>query len=140
MVGLITGNDETAYGKEVRELEGCCRDNNLSLHVSKTKELTASHAPIHVDGAAVERVVSFTPKSNGPLTVMKKARQGFVPLRKLKTFGIGPSDPPKKFYSGTVESILTGCITAWYGNSTAFDRMALQRAVRTARHITGADP
>ncbi len=39
----------------------------------------------------------------------------------------------------TVESILTGCITAWYGNSTAGNRRALQRVVRTARHIVGGE-
>ena len=44
----------------------------------------------------------------------------------------------KKFYSCTTESILTGCITAWYGNCSASDRKALQRVVRTAQYITGA--
>ncbi len=38
-----------------------------------------------------------------------------------------------------VESILTGCITAWFGNSTAGNRRALQRVVRTARHIVGGE-
>jgi hypothetical protein len=44
----------------------------------------------------------------------------------------------KRFYSCNIESILTGCITAWYGNYTASDRKALQRVVRTAQYITGA--
>ena len=44
----------------------------------------------------------------------------------------------KWFYSCTIESILTGSITAWYGNCSASDRKALQRVVRTAQHITGA--
>ena len=39
VVGLITDNDETAYREEVRELAVWCQDNNLSLNVSKTKEL-----------------------------------------------------------------------------------------------------
>ena len=43
-----------------------------------------------------------------------------------------------RVYSCTIESILTGCITAWYGNSTALDHMALQRVVRTAQYISGA--
>ena len=43
----------------------------------------------------------------------------------------------KRFYSCTIESILTGCITAWYGNCSASDRKALQRVVRTAQYITG---
>ncbi|XP_064868614.1 kinesin-like protein KIF16B [Oncorhynchus nerka] len=33
----------------------------------------------------------------------------------------------KMFYSCTIESILTGCITAWYGNCSASDRTTLQR-------------
>ncbi len=45
----------------------------------------------------------------------------------------------RSFYTCTVESILTGCITAWFGNSTAGNRKALQRVVRTARHIVGGE-
>lgn len=41
----------------------------------------------------------------------------------------------KSFYICTIESILTGCITAWYGNSTALNHKALQRVVQTAQHI-----
>ena len=44
----------------------------------------------------------------------------------------------KKFYSCTIEIILTGCITAWYGNCSASDRKALQRVVRRAQYITVA--
>jgi hypothetical protein len=44
----------------------------------------------------------------------------------------------KKFYSSTIESILTGCITAWYGNCSASDCKAQQRIVRMAQYITGA--
>ena len=46
----------------------------------------------------------------------------------------------KRFYSCNIESILTGCITVWYGNCSASDRKALQRVVRTAQYITGANP
>ena len=65
VVGLIDDNDETAYREEVRPLAVWCQDNNLSLNVSKTKELIvdyrkwrAEHAPIHIDGAAGVRVES----------------------------------------------------------------------------------
>ena len=44
----------------------------------------------------------------------------------------------KRFYSCTIESILTGCITAWYGTFSASDLKALQRVVRTGQDITGA--
>ena len=41
------------------------------------------------------------------------------------------------FYRCTIESILSGCITAWYGNCTTLNRKALQRVVRSAHRITG---
>ena len=37
--GLITNNDETANGEEVRVLGVWCQENNLSLNISKTKEM-----------------------------------------------------------------------------------------------------
>ena len=40
------------------------------------------------------------------------------------------------FYRGTIESILTGCITAWYGSCSALNRKKLQRVVKAAHHIT----
>jgi hypothetical protein len=44
----------------------------------------------------------------------------------------------KRFYSCTIERILTDCITAWYGNCLASDRKAVQRVVHMAQYITGA--
>ena len=44
----------------------------------------------------------------------------------------------KRFYSCIIESILTGCITAWYGNCSTSDPKELKRVVRTAQYITGA--
>ena len=44
----------------------------------------------------------------------------------------------KRFYSCNIESILTGCITAWYGNCSASNCKALQKVVRTVQYITGA--
>jgi hypothetical protein len=41
----------------------------------------------------------------------------------------------KRFYSWTIESILTGCITAWYGNCSVSDRKAQQRVVRMVQYI-----
>ena len=40
--------------------------------------------------------------------------------------------------SCTIESLLTGCIAAWYGNCSASVLKALQSVVRTAQYITGA--
>ncbi len=70
--------------------------------------------------------------------VLKKAHQRLFFLRQLRKFGMSPSIL-RSFYTCTVESILTGCITAWLGNSTAGNRKALQRVVRTARQIVGGE-
>jgi gmma-aminobutyric acid receptor subunit gamma len=45
----------------------------------------------------------------------------------------------KNVYSCTIESILTGCITAWYGKCTALECKAQQWVVWTAQYITGVD-
>jgi hypothetical protein len=70
-------------------------------------------------------------------TVVKRTRQRPLPLRRLKRFGMGPQIL-KKFYSCTIESILTGCITAWYGNCSASDGKVLQRIMRMVQYVTGA--
>ncbi|KAM9538879.1 uncharacterized protein ACWYII_037673 [Salvelinus alpinus] len=61
--GLITNNDET---EEVGTLTAWCQVNNLSLNVSKTKELIADfrrnqagHALILINGTTVEPVNNF---------------------------------------------------------------------------------
>jgi hypothetical protein len=63
VVGLITDNNETAYREEVRDLAMWCKDNNLSLNVTKTKEMIGDykkrrteHAPILINRAVVEQV------------------------------------------------------------------------------------
>ena len=42
-LGLITNDNETAYMEEVRDLAVWCQDNNLSLNVSKTKDLIVDY-------------------------------------------------------------------------------------------------
>ena len=141
VVGLITDNDETANREEVRDLAVWCQDNNLSLNVSKTNELIvdyrkrrAEHTPIHIDRAVVERVESF--KFLGVQTHQDSHGEGTTTVRRLKRFGMGPQIL-KKFYSCTIDGILTGCIPAWYGNCSASDCKALQRVVHMAQYIMG---
>ena len=94
------------------------------------------HATIHIDEAVAERVVSCKflsvhiakdlSWSKHTNTVVKRARQHLFPIRRLKRFVMDPQIL-KMFYSCTIESILTGCITAWHGNCLASDSKALQR-------------
>ena len=84
-----------------------CQDNNLSLHVIKTKEMIVDyrknrteHDPILIDRAAEEQVESFKflgvpltnklTRSKHTMTVVKQARQNLIHLRRLKRFGMGP--------------------------------------------------
>jgi hypothetical protein len=60
-------------------------------------------------------------------TVLKRAQQNLSPSKKI----CHGSQILKKFYSYTIESILTGSITSWYGNCSASDHKALQGVVRT---------
>ncbi len=155
VIGLITDNDETAYREEVSTLTKWCQENHLSLNIDKTKELVVDyrrqsreHTPITIDKTPVERVTNFKflgVHISEDLTwsahtdaVLKKAHQRLFFLRRLRKFGTSPRIL-RSFYTCTVESILTGCITAWFGNSTAGNRRALQRVVRTARHIVGGE-
>ncbi|KAM9534624.1 uncharacterized protein ACWYII_039492 [Salvelinus alpinus] len=95
------------------------------------------HAHIHIDGTAVEKVESFKffgvhitddlKWSTHTDSVVKKVQQRLFNLRRLNTF-----------YRCTIESILSGCITTWYGNCTARNRRPLQRVVRSAQRITGS--
>ncbi len=155
VIGLITDNDETAYREEVSTLTKWCQENHLSLNIDKTKELVVDyrrqsreHTPITIDKTPVERVNSFKFPGvhitedliwSAPTdAVLKKAHQRLFFLRRLRKFGTSPRIL-RSFYTCTVESILTGCITAWFGNSTAGNRRALQRVVQTARHIVGGE-
>ncbi len=58
-------------------------------------------------------------------------------LRRLKRASL-PPPILTTFYRGTIESVLTSCITVWYGNCCAADRKTLQRTVNTAAKIIGA--
>ncbi len=155
VIGLITDNDETAYREEVSTLTKWCQENHLSLNTDKTKELvmdfrrqSREHTPVTIDKTPVERVNSFKflcvhitedlTWSTHAAIVLKNANQRLFFLRRLRKFGISPSIL-RIFYTCTVKSILTGCITAWFGNITAGNRKALQRVMRIARHIVGGE-
>ncbi|KAI4895212.1 hypothetical protein NFI96_018500 [Prochilodus magdalenae] len=125
ILGLITDGDET----------------------TETRKLQRFHFPLYINGAEVERVSSarflgvhltvdliWSLHTN---KVVRSARQHLFFLRRLRKFGL-PPDILTNFYRCTIESILTACITVWYGSCTAYDRRALKRVVRTAESIIGS--
>ncbi|KAI4891081.1 hypothetical protein NFI96_025216 [Prochilodus magdalenae] len=147
-------DDETAYMDEVQHLAAWCDDSNLVLNTQKTKEVIVdfrksrnqTHTPIHISGAEVECVSNFKflgvhisedlTWSLNSSTMVKKAQQRLYFLRSLKKAHLCPRILVD-FYRCTIESILTNCISVWYGSCSASDRKALQRVVKTAQRITG---
>ncbi|KAK2877087.1 hypothetical protein Q8A73_023740 [Channa argus] len=153
VVGLISKNDESAYREEVQRLTAWCGANNLSLNVDKTKEMVVDfrraqgdHSPLFIDGSSVEIVKSTKflgvhladnlTWSVNTSSITKKAQQRLYFLRRLRKAHL-PPPILTMFYRGTIESILSSCITAWFGNCTVADRKTLQRIVRTAEKIIG---
>jgi len=156
VVGLVSDNTEDAYREEVQHLVEWCASNNLILNTQKTKELIVdyrqskkdyTHTPIYINGSQVDRVTSFKflgvhisedlTWTINTSSLIKKAQQRLYFLRKLKKAHLSPLIL-KNFYLCVIQSILTNCITVWYGNCTVSDRKALQRVVKTAQNIIGA--
>uniref|UniRef100_A0A0S7ER42 PPUP7203 n=1 Tax=Poeciliopsis prolifica TaxID=188132 RepID=A0A0S7ER42_9TELE len=134
--------------EEVDRLAEWCDKNYLQLNTEKTKELIVDfrrnadlHPPIHIKGIAVECVNSFKflgVHISEDLTwttncskLVKKAHQRLFFMRTLRKNHLS-SEILTNFYRCTIESILTNCITVWYGNCSVSDRKALQRVVKTA--------
>ncbi len=105
------------------------------------------YTPLMISGTPVERVSSFKylgvnisedlTWTTHIQTQVKKARQRLYYLRQLRKFRVSPAIL-KTFYSGAIESVLTQCISVWYGNATNQDCKALQRVVRLAERISGS--
>ncbi|KAK3523497.1 hypothetical protein QTP70_001160 [Hemibagrus guttatus] len=153
VVGLISKNDESAYREEVQRLTSWCKNNKLSLNVEKTKEMVvdfrraqSDHSPLNIDGSNVKIVkstkflgvhlVEDLTWSLNTSSITRKAQQCLYFLRRLRKAHLPPTILTI-FYRGTIESILSSCITAWFGNCTVSDRKTLQRIVRTAEKIIG---
>ncbi|KAK3535472.1 hypothetical protein QTP70_016893, partial [Hemibagrus guttatus] len=118
MVGLISKKDESAYREEVQRLTAWCKANNLSLNVEKTKEMSTKFLGVHL---AEDLTWSLNTSS-----ITKKAQQRLYFLQRLRKAHL-PPPILTTFYRGTIESILSICTTAWFGNCTILDRMTLQR-------------
>ncbi|KAL0150918.1 hypothetical protein M9458_053837 [Cirrhinus mrigala] len=151
VVGLITGGDESAYREEIKRLMVWCTENNLALNIKKTKELIIDlrgnqdvHTPLYINEEMVERVSCFKflgthisedlSWTKNIMALVKKAQKRLYFLRMLRKVNL-PQRLLVSFYSCSIESILTYGMLVWYGSSTAADKKALQRVIKTAQNI-----
>uniref|UniRef100_A0AAX7SLC0 Alkylated DNA repair protein AlkB homologue 8 N-terminal domain-containing protein n=1 Tax=Astatotilapia calliptera TaxID=8154 RepID=A0AAX7SLC0_ASTCA len=106
----------------------------------------SDHSPLSINGSSVEIVDStkflgvHLEKDLGwslnTSSLHKKAQQCLFFLRRLRKARL-PPPILTTFYRGTIESILSGCITVWFGSCAISDRKTLQRIVGTAEKIIG---
>eukprot|EP00061_Rhincodon_typus_P008469 g31097.t1 len=92
------------------------------VRTSWQRKKGGEHAPIHINGAEVERIKSIkflgvTITDNLPWTshvdaTVKKAQQFLFFLRRLRKFSMSIRTLTN-FYRCTIEYILSGCMTAW---------------------------
>lgn len=68
--------------------------------------------------------------------LVRKAQQRLYFLRTLRKAHLS-ARLLKSFYHCVVESILTYCITVWYGNCAMVERAALQRVIKISQKIIG---
>ncbi|KAK7881961.1 hypothetical protein WMY93_028135 [Mugilogobius chulae] len=119
VIGLISNNNEAAYFEEVALLSTWCKENNLVINVSKTKEIVVDprrgkgrmhQTQLNINGSTVERVPTY--KYLGVniaedmkwdqhiSSVVKKSRQRLYHLRKLRQFNISV-ELRRTFYCST---------------------------------------
>ncbi|KAK3570323.1 hypothetical protein QTP86_017168 [Hemibagrus guttatus] len=118
-------NNKSAYREEVQCLTAWCKANSLSLNVDKTKEMVVDFEQQRMRTSLGHSTPPPSPRK--PSTASTSCRGKPIYLPPILTM----------FYRGTIESVLSSCITAWLGNCTISDRKTLQRIVRTAEKITG---
>ena len=153
LVGLIKGNDESAYRQEVSHLAVWCARNNLELNSKKTVEMLIDFRrapspllPLTINSSVVKVVESFkflgTTIANNlkweenTSSIIKRAHSGMFFLRQLRKLNVS-SSVRSRFYRATVESLLSSSITVWFASASALAKNRLQHIVRTAERLTG---
>lgn len=152
IIGLISSNDESHYREEVENVVQWSMENNLLLNTSKTCELVIdfchnrNQVPITIHDSDVQIIekckflgVTLSHDlnwSSNTTNIAKKARQRLFFLRRLREFTQNTTIL-LNFYYCVIESVLTSCITVWFGNLTLKEKKALNKVVRSASRTIG---
>lgn len=149
VVALINNNNETIYRSEVNNVplggqQSSSKCEKVKIDCSGLQE-RAWPSSSNNDAAAVKRVgsskfliVHISQDLSWKLSGMSLAQQAQQELYFLQEIRKTPMPIMYSLYRGTIGSILTTCITMWFGACTIFWRKTLQRTVKAAKKIIGA--
>ena len=154
IIGLIDSEENYGhYFEEVHNFVSWCKDNFLSVNVTKTKELVIDFriiknpfVPLEIESKIVECVESYKylgmtldNELNWHLhisTLCSKLSQRLYFLRKLKTFKIN-ADILNLFYSAMLQSLITFGITCWGGSLLEGDSDLINSIIHKAEKVIG---
>ena len=152
LTGLIADDDDDDdehYKQEIDSFVQWCERNYLQLHVGKIREMIMDFcrnndqpAPVVIRGEAIDRVavyqylgIYFDGKLNRKQNtdaVLKKAHTGLFCLRKPKSFKVR-HELLQIFYASSLSIVLTFGLSSWSGNTSKYDRGAVDKIIRKAR-------
>ena len=153
VIGCVNNANESVYREEVQRLVGWCKNNNLVLNISKTKEMIIDFrkkkTPIHplvIDGTEVLQADSVTflgstiskdlSWCNNTIGIIKKAQKRMYFLRHLKRFGLSQAILTR-FYRAVIESVLSFSITVWFGRASQDEINQIESVVKYASKLIG---
>ncbi len=156
ILGLISNDDHVnTYVQETNHFVDWCDMNFLNLNVKKTKEMFIDYskspcnfAPVNIKGENVEVVQEYKYLGNiidhklkGDLNVSqihKKCNQRLYFLRKLKNVKVDCTILTL-FYKSIIQSVLSFCISSWFGSCVESDKAKLCKIIKCARKLGCVD-
>ncbi|XDV22955.1 hypothetical protein PO909_027697 [Leuciscus waleckii] len=152
IVSLLV-NEETSHGPVVEDFVSWCAKCNLSLNISKTKDMiidfgksAISVSPTVINGRDIEFVdeyrylgtvidnkLNFNANTDA---ICKKVQQRMFFLRKMNSFKVC-SVLMTLFYQSFIESVISYCDIVWFHCISLSNRKRLWWIVRTSVRITG---
>ena len=153
LTGFLYGDDSTVFDVEVQKFTNWCMENNLTLNISKTKEIVYDfrrsshvHNPLMFNGEVVERVESYKylgthidsrlSWNTHAKVVKRKASQRLYFLRKLNECRVDRTIM-KLFYESVIQSVLTFNFICFFGSMPKKHKLDLDRFRKSAERCIG---
>ncbi|PIK46347.1 hypothetical protein BSL78_16796 [Apostichopus japonicus] len=153
MIGLVNGNGDEAYLRQIQSFVNYCDLNFLQLNVAKTKEMiidfrhnTNPPPPVVVKGSVIDRVTSYKYLGvvlNDHLAwgdhidiLVKKLNSRLYCLRKMSNFNVR-HDILEMFYNCTISGVWRYCLVCWGGNVNKHEIDRINSIIKKAERVVG---